>query len=167
MNGQRSSEPAESPPSAGGRAGSARTPEALDIGATAGRKNLNHFSRGDVAHETTRYLAAATQVDLGYARMVRHLIISDPFHALAPVYGADPGGDRMLGAERSSTQIPARRRAGDDVHRQRCGFPDPVDQAATAHLDSGFRDHIADRRGRRGQQGEIPDPADSAHAHAA
>ena len=83
MNGQRSSELAESPPSPDGHAASTHIPEAPE-------KNLNHFSRGDVAHETTRYLAAATQVDLGYARTVRRLIVSDPFHALAPVYGADP-----------------------------------------------------------------------------
>ena len=90
MNGQRSSELAESPSSPDGHAISARIPEAPGIGATADKKNLNHFSRGDVAHETTRYLAAATQIDLGYARTVRRLIVSDPFHALAPVYGADP-----------------------------------------------------------------------------
>lgn len=90
MNGQRSSDLAGSPLPPDGHAVSAHIQEAPGIGATADKKNLNHFSRGDVAHETTRYLAAATQIDLGYARTVRRLIVSDPFHALAPVYGADP-----------------------------------------------------------------------------
>jgi hypothetical protein len=90
VNGKRSSEQAESPPSPDGQAASAHIQDAPSIGATAGKKHLNHFSRGDVADETTRYLAAATQVDLGYARTVRRRIVSDPFHALAPVYGADP-----------------------------------------------------------------------------
>ena len=90
MDGQRSLEPADSPLSPNGHAGSAHSPWARDTGTTTDEKNLNRYSRGDIAHETTRYLAAATQVDLRYARAVRHRIISEPFHALAPVYGADP-----------------------------------------------------------------------------
>jgi len=83
MNSQHSSERPEGSPSPDGHAASAHIPEAPE-------KNLNHYARGDVAHETTRYLAAATQLDPGYARTVRRRIVSDPFHTLAPVYGADP-----------------------------------------------------------------------------
>ncbi len=89
MSGQRRLEPADSSPSRNGHAGSARIPGPPDA-ITVDKRSLNRFSRGDVANETTRYLAAATQVELSYARTVRRRIISEPFHALAPVYGADP-----------------------------------------------------------------------------
>jgi hypothetical protein len=39
--------------------------------------------------EATRYLSAATQVDLGYARKVVTRVISEPFRALAPTFGVD------------------------------------------------------------------------------
>jgi hypothetical protein len=52
-------------------------------------RDLDHYSRGDIADEATRYLAAATQDDIHYARKVRSRIVSEPFRALAPVYGAD------------------------------------------------------------------------------
>lgn len=39
--------------------------------------------------ETTRYLAAATQLDLNYARFVVHQIVEEPFRAVAPAAGAD------------------------------------------------------------------------------
>jgi hypothetical protein len=39
--------------------------------------------------ETTRYLAAATQLDLGYARLVVRQIVGEPFCAVAPAAGAD------------------------------------------------------------------------------
>jgi hypothetical protein len=39
--------------------------------------------------ETTRYLAAATQLDLSYARFVVHQIVEKPFCAVAPAAGAD------------------------------------------------------------------------------
>jgi hypothetical protein len=39
--------------------------------------------------ETTRYLAAATQLDLGYARLVVRQIAGEPFCAVAPAAGAD------------------------------------------------------------------------------
>jgi hypothetical protein len=39
--------------------------------------------------ETTRYLAAATQLDLRYARFVVRQIIGQPFRAVAPASGAD------------------------------------------------------------------------------
>lgn len=48
------------------------------------------FSRGDVADEATRNLAAATQVNLRYARTVRRRVIDESLRALAPVYGAKP-----------------------------------------------------------------------------
>jgi hypothetical protein len=43
----------------------------------------------EVDWETTRYLAAATQLDLGYARRVVRQIIGEPFRAVAPAAGAD------------------------------------------------------------------------------
>jgi len=39
--------------------------------------------------ETTRYLAAAAQLDLGYARFVVRQIVGEPFRAVAPAAGAD------------------------------------------------------------------------------
>ena len=51
---------------------------------------LRHYSRGDVLDEATRRLAANTQVSPAFAGKIRHRIISEPFLALAPVYGADP-----------------------------------------------------------------------------
>jgi hypothetical protein len=39
--------------------------------------------------ETTRYLAAATQLDLSYARRVVRQIVGEPFRAVAPAAGAD------------------------------------------------------------------------------
>ena len=39
--------------------------------------------------ETTRYLAAATQLDLSYARFVVSRIVGEPFCAIAPAAGAD------------------------------------------------------------------------------
>ena len=39
--------------------------------------------------ETTRYLAAATQLDLKYARSVVNQIVGEPFRAVAPAAGAD------------------------------------------------------------------------------
>lgn len=46
-------------------------------------------SLDDIDWETTRYLAAATQLDLGYARRVVRWIIGEPFRAVAPAAGAD------------------------------------------------------------------------------
>ena len=76
MDGQRSFELEENPAFPGGRA-------------AADERYLEHYSRGDVADETTRYLAAATQVDINRARSVRRRIIGEPFRALAPVYGVN------------------------------------------------------------------------------
>jgi len=41
--------------------------------------------------ETTRYLSAATQLDINYAKEVAHKVINEPFRALAPAYGVDVG----------------------------------------------------------------------------
>ena len=46
-------------------------------------------SLDDIDWETTRYLAAATQLDLRYARRVVRWIIGEPFRAVAPAAGAD------------------------------------------------------------------------------
>jgi hypothetical protein len=43
----------------------------------------------DVDWETTRYLAAATQLDLQYARQVVRRVIGEPIRAVAPAAGAD------------------------------------------------------------------------------
>ncbi len=84
MNGQRSFEQAEDPRVLRGHAESAHARRAAD------EEDLNHYSRGDEANETSRFLAAYTQLDLGYARKVKRRVIGEPFRALAPVYGADP-----------------------------------------------------------------------------
>jgi hypothetical protein len=39
--------------------------------------------------EATRYLSAATQVDIGYAESVVRRVINEPFRSLAPTFGAD------------------------------------------------------------------------------
>ncbi len=46
-------------------------------------------SADEVGWETTRYLAAATQLNLRYARLVVRGIIGEPFRAVAPAAGAD------------------------------------------------------------------------------
>ena len=46
-------------------------------------------SLGETDWETTRYLAAATQLELKYARSVVSQIIGEPFCAVAPAAGAD------------------------------------------------------------------------------
>ncbi len=43
----------------------------------------------DIDWETTRYLSAATQLDLRYARFVVRRIIGEPLRAVAPAAGAD------------------------------------------------------------------------------
>jgi hypothetical protein len=50
----------------------------------------NHGDSLDESNwEATRYLAAATQLDLKYARLVASKIIGEPFRAVAPATGAD------------------------------------------------------------------------------
>jgi hypothetical protein len=39
--------------------------------------------------EATRYLSAATQVDIGYAESVVRRVINEPFRSLAPTFGVD------------------------------------------------------------------------------
>ncbi len=90
MDGHRSFEPAEYLGVLRGHAGSARTQRAADTAATANGEDLNRYSRGDEANETTRFLAANTQLNLDYAGQVKFRVIGEPFRALAPVYGADP-----------------------------------------------------------------------------
>ncbi len=46
-------------------------------------------AKQEVDWETTRYLAAATQFDLRYARLVVRRIVGEPFRAIAPAAGAD------------------------------------------------------------------------------
>lgn len=61
-------------------------------GTVAPEANYFHqYSRGDIDHETTRYLSAATQVYINYARAVVRTVIEEPHRALPPSYGADPG----------------------------------------------------------------------------
>ena len=47
------------------------------------------YSRQDMDRETTRYLSAATQLDVIYAEAVVRKVINEPIRALAPAYGAD------------------------------------------------------------------------------
>jgi hypothetical protein len=50
---------------------------------------LHYYSPHDNDRETTRYLSAATQIDLDYARKVVRRVVHEPYRALAPAYGAD------------------------------------------------------------------------------
>jgi hypothetical protein len=50
---------------------------------------LHYYSLRDHDRETTRYLSAATQIDLDYARKVVRRVVHEPYRALAPAYGAD------------------------------------------------------------------------------
>ena len=47
------------------------------------------YSRQDMDRETTRYLSAATQLDVKYASEVVRKVINEPIRALAPAYGVD------------------------------------------------------------------------------
>jgi hypothetical protein len=51
--------------------------------------HLHYYSQHDNDRETTRYLSAATQVDLDYARRVIARVVYEPYRALAPAHGAD------------------------------------------------------------------------------
>jgi hypothetical protein len=55
----------------------------------AGVDSLHYYSPRDNDRETTRYLSAATQFSLEYARIVVRRVIHEPYRALAPAYGAD------------------------------------------------------------------------------
>lgn len=87
MDGQLSFESAEDPMF---YRGPARGRWGAGTVTMADEKDLNRHSRGDEANETSRFLAANTQLDLDYAATVKRLVIAEPFRALAPVYGADP-----------------------------------------------------------------------------
>jgi hypothetical protein len=56
---------------------------------SAGIDSLHYYSPRDNDRETTRYLSAATQISLDYARRVVRRVIHEPYRALAPAYGAD------------------------------------------------------------------------------
>ena len=53
------------------------------------QSDLGPGDLGEVDWETTRYLAAAAQLDPSYARQVVRRIIGEPFRAVAPAAGAD------------------------------------------------------------------------------
>jgi hypothetical protein len=59
------------------------------ISESAGEPGNHGSSLDETDSETTRYLAAATQLDLPYARAVVNQIIGEPFRAVAPAAGAD------------------------------------------------------------------------------
>jgi hypothetical protein len=45
--------------------------------------------RDGIDREATRYLSAATQIDIGYAEAVVSRVMNEPFRALAPTFGVD------------------------------------------------------------------------------
>jgi Na+/melibiose symporter-like transporter len=51
--------------------------------------HLHYYSQRDNDRETTRYLSAATQINLDYARRVVAQVVHEPYRALAPAHGAD------------------------------------------------------------------------------
>ncbi len=51
--------------------------------------HLHYYSQRDNDRETTRYLSAATQINLDYARRVVARVVHEPYRALAPAHGAD------------------------------------------------------------------------------
>jgi hypothetical protein len=51
--------------------------------------HLHYYSQRDNDRETTRYLSAATQINLHYARRVVARVVHEPYRALAPAHGAD------------------------------------------------------------------------------
>ena len=51
--------------------------------------HLHYYSHRDDDRETTRYLSAATQVDLKYAKKVVVRVVHERYRALAPAHGAD------------------------------------------------------------------------------
>src|ERR1700728_4599652 len=51
--------------------------------------HLHYYSQHDNDREATRYLSAATQMSLRYARAVVAQVVHEPYRALAPAHGAD------------------------------------------------------------------------------
>lgn len=54
-----------------------------------GDATSNGSQAGTTSHETTRYLAAATQIDTKYAAEVVGIVFGEPLKALAPSYGIE------------------------------------------------------------------------------
>lgn len=82
----------EEPADAGGISAGASAP--LDgiskaAGASGKQPDDHGYSLNETNWEATRYLAAATQLDLKYARSVVSYIVGEPFCAVAPAAGAD------------------------------------------------------------------------------
>lgn len=55
----------------------------------AGPLSRRGYSLWDEDRESTRYLAAATQLDVSYAQKIVNRVVSERFRALAPSYGLD------------------------------------------------------------------------------
>jgi hypothetical protein len=70
-----------------GEIGSPESPD--DAGPLDAEEYLHQYAVRDNDRETTRYLSAATQISLDYARSVIQRVIHEPYTALAPSYGAD------------------------------------------------------------------------------
>jgi hypothetical protein len=51
--------------------------------------HLHYYSQRDNDREATRYLSAATQISLDYAKRVVDRVVHEPYRALAPAHGAD------------------------------------------------------------------------------
>jgi hypothetical protein len=73
--------------------GTERDEASDEIGESASEPDSSLDASGDSLDETdwetTRYLAAATQLDLKYARYVVSQIVGEPFRSVAPAAGAD------------------------------------------------------------------------------
>jgi hypothetical protein len=67
------------------------TPEASNGHANAqgAHSHLHYYSQRDNDREATRYLSAATQISLDYAKRVVDRVVHEPYRALAPAHGAD------------------------------------------------------------------------------
>jgi len=93
MAGYHNFEPPSQPgESAGTRANSANggnTGRAYQTFAPGTDEGLNHYAMHNDDQETTRYLSAATQINIKYARSVVNGIVYEPFRALPPGHGAD------------------------------------------------------------------------------
>lgn len=77
-------------PSANGHsppAGPPESPASAEPG--PGENWAQRYSRHDMDRETTRYLAAAVQLDVDYAEKVVRKVVNEPIRALAPAYGVD------------------------------------------------------------------------------
>lgn len=64
----------------------------------------SHWPKITTSHETTRYLAAATQIDTRYAADVVRRVFGEPLRALAPGYGVDVPVVTMWAAKALRTQ---------------------------------------------------------------